>query len=53
MFLVGGEKMRLIVSLAIGIIAAGLFGVAYNLSIDTFGLLAIGWANLAYHVLED
>ena len=45
--------MRLIISLAIGFIAAGFFGAAYNLSIDTFGLLAIGWANLAYQALED
>ena len=45
--------MRLIISLAIGFIAAGLVGLSYNLSIDTFVLLAIGWANLAYQTLED
>ena len=45
--------MRLITSLAIGFIAAGLFGLSYNFNIDMFVLLAIGWANLAYQALED
>jgi hypothetical protein len=49
----GGEKMKLLLSILIGMAAALLFGIMYKWDVSTFLILGLGWANLAYQVFSD